>query len=278
MKKILILLTVMLAVDPLYAEDFNNKELIAEVGDLKISREEFQNILIAYRKSDNMETILATYTLEGKEKILQMIVDQKLFAIEAKRRQLDQEPQVRKAIENAIEKTLSEYILKQEISKLDLSESGLRRYYEANKESYMTATKVKARHVVVGTLREAEIALREIFEGRDFSSVASVRNIDRSKAKRGDLGWVGRGVMVKAFEDALFSLKQGQISDIVKTSFGYHIIMAEQIDPGQIIPFETVKEDIQRQMTELHISNLKRELKESYPVKINRESLNDLKM
>ena len=79
--------------------------------------------------------------------------------------------------------------------------------------------------------------------------------------------------MVKSFEDALFSLEEGQVSDIVKTSFGFHIIKVEEIDKGKLKPFDVVKDKVKKQIIDQHISQLKENLTKKYPVKINKELL-----
>ena len=253
-------------------------DVAAEVGDRQISAEEFQNILIHYRLHGNTKKILQTLTLEGKDQILNAHVEEKLLSIEAKKRKIDKEPQIRQSIQNAKDKILAEALVNKEISLLDLSDAGLMTFYNENAESFITKTRVKARHINTRTEEEAETALKEIMNGRDFIEVATERNIDSSKSKGGDLGWVAKGAMVKPFEDALFSLKKGQVSDIVKTSFGYHIIKVEEIDKGKTKPFETVKEDIKKQIIDDHISQLKKELRKKYPVQINRKLLQEAKM
>lgn len=250
-----------------------NSKGLAVVGDRTISVNEFRDVLIHYRKSEDMQKVLETLTPEGKERILSKLIDQKLLALGAKERGLDKEPEVRRAIDNAIDFLLAEFLIKREIDRLDLSDKGLQRYYNANQEEFMTGIQVKARHIVTQTKDEVEGALKEVKRGRDFSEVASERNIDGSKAKGGDLGWVRRGIMVKSFEEILFSLKEGQVSEIVKTSFGFHIIKAEKIDKGKVKPFEAVIENIKKRIIDQHIVLIKEKIKKKYPVQINKELL-----
>lgn len=83
---------------------------------------------------------------------------------------------------------------------------------------------VKASHILVKTESEARKILGELKKGANFAKLAKQFSECPSKKKGGDLGWFGRGKMVREFEKAAFSLKKGEISDIVKTQFGYHII------------------------------------------------------
>jgi len=249
----------------------------AKVGDRAISADEFLDTLIVYRKSGDMRKVLKTLSQEGKEEILNKLIEQKLYAIEAKGQGLDHEPRVRQAIQHAIDNVLAESLLKRAIDRLDLSDVGLMKFYNENAASFMSTSRVKARHINTRSKEEAQAAMKEIEKGRDFAEVAAERNIDSSKSKGGDLGWIAKGMMVKPFEDALFSLKKGQVSDIVKTSFGFHIVKAEAIDMGKLKSFEGIKEEVNVQMIDQHIRQLRKDLEKKYPVQINRELLQEIK-
>jgi parvulin-like peptidyl-prolyl isomerase len=84
--------------------------------------------------------------------------------------------------------------------------------------------KVHCAHILVKTQSEANAILERLKKGEKFGKIAKEVSLCPSKKRGGDLGTFGRGKMVKAFEKAAFTLKRGQISPIVKTKFGYHII------------------------------------------------------
>jgi parvulin-like peptidyl-prolyl isomerase len=83
---------------------------------------------------------------------------------------------------------------------------------------------VRASHILVSTMDEANTVLSEINGGKDFGEMASKYSSCPSSKQGGDLGFFGKGQMVKEFEDAAFSLDEGKVSDPVKTQFGFHII------------------------------------------------------
>ncbi len=86
------------------------------------------------------------------------------------------------------------------------------------------ANKVHCAHILVEKLSVAQELKTRITKGESFANLAKQYSIDGSKRRGGDLGFFGRGMMVPEFEKTAFALEKGQVSDIVKTQFGYHII------------------------------------------------------
>ena len=83
---------------------------------------------------------------------------------------------------------------------------------------------VRALHILVKTEKEARDILNELKNGANFEKMAQMKSLCPSGKKGGDLGWFGRGMMVREFEKAAFELEKGQMSGPVKTEFGWHII------------------------------------------------------
>ena len=87
------------------------------------------------------------------------------------------------------------------------------------------AAKIKCSHILVKKQSEGEMVLERLRSGEKFGKLARELSIDSASAKRdGSLGYFARGVMVKQFENAAFKLRVGEVSDPVKSEFGYHII------------------------------------------------------
>ena len=88
---------------------------------------------------------------------------------------------------------------------------------------------VHARHILVETREEADEALARLWAGEDFGALAAELSIDTSnKDEGGDLGWFPRGVMTPPFEEAVFAMQPGELSDAVETDIGFHIIRLEE--------------------------------------------------
>ena len=131
-----------------------------------------------------------------------------------------------------------------------------RKYYDSNPAQFEEGEKIQASHILLtvdaaATPEEKEsvrikiASLREqCVAGGDFAELARTNSNCPSSSKGGDLGWFDRGRMVKPFEDAAFSLKPGEISDIVETQFGYHVIRVADHQDGRVIPFDEVQEMI----------------------------------
>ena len=86
------------------------------------------------------------------------------------------------------------------------------------------SNKIHCAHILVKTEKEATVVLERLKKGEKFSNIAKGVSLCPSKKRGGDLGTFNRGQMVKEFENAAFALQKGQISPIIKTKFGYHII------------------------------------------------------
>jgi len=136
-------------------------------------------------------------------------------------------------------------VLKETRNQVSISDEEVLEYYNENKESLLEPEQVHARHILVETEEEANILLLQLKEGlTDFAELAKEKSIGPSAPSGGDLGFFGRGQMVKEFEDAAFSLEPGEISDVVQTEFGYHIIKCEEKKEEHSPTFEEAKEGI----------------------------------
>ena len=87
------------------------------------------------------------------------------------------------------------------------------------------AEEIRASHILVKTKDEADKLYEEIKAGKDFAEVASEVSLSPSGQAGGDLGYFGKGMMVKPFEDAAFALEKGELSKPVETQFGWHLIL-----------------------------------------------------
>lgn len=137
-------------------------------------------------------------------------------------------------------------------------ESEIEAFYNANLQQYTTPGQVRASHILFQTEGKDDAAVRKAAEdvlakakapGADFAALASQYSEDEgSKVNGGDLDYFGRGRMVPAFEQAAFAMKTGEISDLVKSDFGYHIIKVTDSKPETSRPLADVRPEIEDQL------------------------------
>jgi peptidyl-prolyl cis-trans isomerase D len=138
-----------------------------------------------------------------------------------------------------------------------LPEDEIARYYASHQEAFRRQEEVRARHILFKAAEDApqeqeaevraraERVLQELRNGADFTALAQQYSEDTSTAEKGgDLGFFPRGQMVKPFEDVVFSLPVGQLSDLVRTDFGYHIIRVEDRVAADLKPLAEVRQEI----------------------------------
>jgi peptidyl-prolyl cis-trans isomerase C len=148
-----------------------------------------------------------------------------------------------------------EKLLQQEVySETTVDPAEVRQYYDAHPQEFNVPEQVKARHILIFTaenddpvkrkeaLATIQGAAERIRNGEPFEDVAREVSQDRSAASGGDLGYFGRGQMVPEFEEAAFPLDKGQVSDVVETPFGYHLIKVEDKRPAGTLTFEEVEQ------------------------------------
>ncbi|RMF22486.1 MAG: hypothetical protein D6760_07370 [Deltaproteobacteria bacterium] len=138
-----------------------------------------------------------------------------------------------------------------------VTDEDIEEYYYLNAETeFATSERVGARHILKKVAPDAdeearkaaraaiEAAAKRIADGEDFAAVAREVSDDSTAAEGGDLGMFERGKMVRPFEEAAFALEEGQVSDIVETPFGFHIIQVYKHEPGGQRPLEEVRDQI----------------------------------
>jgi len=144
---------------------------------------------------------------------------------------------------------------------LQASSARVSQFYKDNPARYEKGRRAKARHVLVrvpegapqaqddAARKKVELAAERVRKGEDFGAVAKEISEDPgSKEKGGELGFFGPGVMAKPFEDAAFALKPGELSQPVRTRFGWHLIQVEAVEEAHTIPLAEVQADIAREM------------------------------
>jgi len=239
---------------------------------------------VSIRKSD-FETAVKSLPAEyqsyalgpGKKQFAEDYLRMKLLAAEGIKSGVDKSPDVVKQLDLLKENLVAQEELKRLDSSITVSDADLKKAYESNKKDY---EQVKARHILIALkgspaaqkgkkeLTDAEAkakadALRNaIVSGKaKFEDVAKKDSDDTESGKNGgELGTFGRGQMVPEFEQAAFSAKIGDVTPVVKTQFGYHII---RVDEHASTPFEQVKPALEKTLKQKKLRDTLDAMKDS---------------
>jgi len=252
-------------------------EVVAEAGGVTVVAGELRDAMREARQSGDPKQMLDSMTTDGLERIARNILERKLLAKEARAAGLEKRPDVDRALRRSVDTMLARVFVEHEVASLDTSDAALRRYYDTHQAEFRSGPRRKAHHIWVKTQAEAAAALADVKAGSPFEEVAKARNIDAAKANGGDLGWVPRSVMVTAFEDALFALDRlGDVSTIVHTSLGFHIIRLDEIDPGSLAPFDDAREQVKQAMVGGTVARVTSDVAKRNPATIHKETLRAL--
>jgi len=210
-----------------------------------------------------------------KRRVAEDLVKLKILAGEAAKKGLDQTPQFKKQMDLMRENALAGAFFKELMPTL-VTDPDIKKYYEEHKPQF---ERVTARHILIAVggekntsdeaarTRAEQIQKSLTAKPDDFAAIARAESADPgSKDDGGDLPPFPRGQMVKEFDEAAFSLPEGQISAPIKTRFGYHIIQVKKRD---MPPLEDVKDDITEQLRPQKLEAMIDELKKKNPTTLD---------
>lgn len=161
-------------------------------------------------------------------------------------------------------------------STINITDEEILDFYKANIDRMVLTEQVRARHILIApesdddaarkAAREKIVAVQEaLHKGADFALLAKERSEGPSAAQGGDLGFFGRGQLVPPFEEAAFALQPGEISDIVETRFGFHLIRLEERQAGRTVPVEEtagqIRDYLRQQRLEATVGKLIEDLR-----------------
>jgi len=173
-----------------------------------------------------------------------MILNELLFA-EGQKLGYDKDEDIDRQVNDLRRRLVVQRVVREFQKPPEITDEQAKAYYDENPNLYST-TQIRASHILV----KDEAAAREIREQvkadpNKFADIAKEKSTDKtSGAKGGDLGMFGQGRMVPEFERAAFALKPGEVSEVVKTQYGYHVIIVAERKEGERRPFDQVKEQI----------------------------------
>ncbi len=231
--------------------------VVITVGTEKLTRTQFEELVAAL--PDNVRASAAG---RGKRQLAEQLSEVLAIAQEARKRKLDQSPVVKQMIALQTDQVLAGVLARQISSENKPDEAAMHAYYDQHKAEFES---VKASHILIRfkgsgaparpgqkdltdeeALAKAQEIRKKLMDGADFAATAKAESDDvGSGAKGGSLGAFGHGQMVPPFEQAAFSLPLNQLSEPVKSQFGYHIIKVEERTSKT---FDQAKPDLEKQL------------------------------
>jgi peptidyl-prolyl cis-trans isomerase C len=250
-------------------------KVVITVGDEKVTAGDFDGLI-----SDLPAEQQAVVRRDGRRELAYIIVRTKLLAQAAKARNLDQTPHVRRVLENVRDQILERAMINDVTERVD--DAAVRAFFEKYKADL---ERVQVRHILI-RMKGSRVALRpgepdltddqakakaedickRLKAGADFAKIAREESDDTGSGRNGgDLGSMSHGRMVKPFEQAAFALKEGEISQPVRSEFGWHVIqVVERFDTP-----EKLAEQIRAVLGPQKADDLVGELKKSHKTEVD---------
>lgn len=239
-----------------YADD-----IIAKIGEKKITDQEFTKFVNTFPPERKK---FLDENLASRKTIFERMVQVEVVSEIAKKNGLDKDVKVRAQMENILKEFLAQEMLKR-VGDEEPTDEDITQYYKAHPEEFGTPEMVRARHILLKTGKAASSAetiiersrakekadalLARIKAGEDFARLAAENSDDTaSKSKGGDLGFFPRGKMAAPFEAKAFAMKIGELSDVVETNYGFHIIKVEARKQAGAEPLNLVKEKVREKV------------------------------
>jgi peptidyl-prolyl cis-trans isomerase C len=218
---------------------------------------------------------------KNKRQFLDELIVDRLLYNEGMQKKLDKEEDVRKLFNEAKRKIVMARLLKDEVEdRVAVDTEEIEDYYAANEKKFITPETLRASHILVKTEEEADNILVDLSNGRNFEDLARARSVDPTSERGGDIGYFTRNQLVPGFEEVCFGMQAGEISGVVKTKFGYHIIKLTERKPPRVKELAEVRDTIEQSLERLEKKMLFNEfvtrLKERSQISVNKDLLESI--
>ncbi|MBI5586720.1 MAG: peptidylprolyl isomerase [Deltaproteobacteria bacterium] len=235
-----------------------DKNVVARIGNRVITIADFNKIMGFYEPEQRK---MIEKNPQAKPTLLWQTVQGIVLADLARQKGFDKKPDIKGQMELITNNFLAfQYLQREVISKVTVSEKEAKAYYDKNTDLFKSPEQVKARHILIQVPKDVseedkkklkektEGLLKQIQGGEDFAKLAEANSDDPgTKTKGGDLGFFSKGAMVPAFEQAAFALKPGELSGIVESDFGFHIIKVDEKKDAVVESYESIKDKVKKQ-------------------------------
>lgn len=222
----------------------NKEKILAKIGDEVITESDLEYM----SRNLNPQMAAGFQGEEGRKTLLNELINQRLFFMEASEKELEKESAFQSDFKRVKENFLTQYAIQKLINSVSVTHEELETYYHEHQNEFVSKGAVRASHILVPSEEFANDLCKRISSGESFDTLAREYSSCPSKEKGGDLGTFTKGQMVPEFEQAAFTLPIGQVSKPVKTQFGYHIIKVTEKEDSKQLSFEEIKSHLLRSM------------------------------
>ncbi len=219
--------------------------VLARIGTtLTVTQSEVDDMIAAVsRRGQNYNTP------EGRKAVLEQLIAQKLMLCDAQRNLFEREPAFKAELQKAKEELLVNYAISKVVSAVRVTDAEVRKYYEDHESELQGEETVNASHILVDDEALAKDLLAKINAGElTFEDAARRYSSCPSKEDGGNLGDFGKGQMVPEFDEACFSMEEGELRGPVRTQFGYHLIRLNKKNPPVKPTYEELRDRLREQV------------------------------
>ena len=266
-------------------EDLLAEKILAEVGPYKLHKEDLEDLMKGDPQVRELLKVKPELKPQIQKNLLERWLNITLLSLAAREEKLNENPEIKRKLLEAENLILAESYLQKKLSQISIKEEEMRNYYEKNKEKYSEPEQVHLKHILIfvpegadkqtkeKALNRAKQIKAQLVKGAKFEELAKLHSDDTaSREKGGDLGVLRKGETLPEFEEKVFKLKVGEISDPISSPYGYHIVKVIKKLPPTTLPYEKVKdevrEDLKREKERALLEKEIEELKQKFSPKI----------
>ena len=218
-------------------------KILAKVGDKEISNLDVDSAIQGLDPYQAQQF----QTEEGRKYVLEDLINQELLYMYAKDAKIDQDEDFRREMAEIEKNVLKQYVINKILTSVEITDDEKLSFYEANKVNFSNPETVNAKHILVDTEEKAKELLAQIKAGDiTFEAAAMANSTCPSKDNGGDLGEFGQGQMVPEFDQAVFAMEVGEISEPVQTQFGFHLIKLEAKNEASIPAYAEIADKVEK--------------------------------
>ena len=243
MKKLIYLILAVAFVIPVAGCGSRDKRIFAKVDGETITVKDF-NDRIAKLPKQYQDIVKAQ-----KRNYLDDLIMEKLLYKKALKAGIDKDRETQEIISEATKKIIIAKLVEKEVEKVaKISDEEVRKYYDEHSEEFMLPERWRASHILVETPEEANAIKQKLAQGASFEELAREKSKDATAKIGGDIGYFSKGQLVPEFEEECFKLQVGEVGNVVKTQFGYHVIKLTDKKNPEVQEFSAVQDMIRREL------------------------------